>query len=301
MIWLPPSAAQGFAGEDTTAYRVASADDGWIERFGETALLSLKHPEEQGALVPELDAWAAEAGLSLPRIYLRRLVRQPREKDTPALLRGDAGISEVVRENGLSYEVNFTTGYSAGLFCDQRANRKYLRSLAPARVLNTFAYTCAFSVAAAAAGAETVSIDLSKSSLARGRRNFELNGLDLSTHRFLADDVLDVLPRLERRGEKFDLIVLDPPTFGRSGPKRAFRAERDFEELIALACACATKNASILLSTNCSSLNAHALRKMASRVTRGRAAFHEEPAQPDVPARHAASTVWMRLEKKKHP
>jgi len=294
-LWLPPSDVAGFTDRGTNAHRILSGEHHWIERFGTTAVISAKDEAESDELLAGLDSWQEEAGISLDRVYLRVLVRQPRENDLPTLLRGDAGAStkEVVQESGLSYEVDFASSYSVGLFCDQRFNRLHLRSLQPKRVLNTFAYTCAFSVAAAMEGAETLSVDLSKSSLNRGRRNFELNDLDLSSHRFIADDVLAVLPRLAARGDLYDAIILDPPTFGRSSAKRAFRAERDYEDLIEAALACAAPKASILLSTNCTSLSVFKLRSMASRVARGKADFHREPAQEDFPERHGSATIWM--------
>lgn len=293
--WLPPSAVADLTESGTTAHRVLSGDDHWIERFGATALISAKDEAESDELLAGLDSWQDEAGISLERIYLRVLVRQPRENDLPTLLRGEAGAStkETVQESGLSYEVDFASSYSVGLFCDQRFNRLHLRSLHPKRVLNTFAYTCAFSVVAAMEGAETLSVDLSKSSLNRGKRNFELNGLDPSAHRFIADDVLAVLPRLAARGDLYDAIILDPPTFGRSSAKRAFRAERDYEDLIEAALACAAPRASILLSTNCTSLSVFKLRSMASRVAKGKADFHREPAQEDFPEQHGSATIWM--------
>jgi 23S rRNA (cytosine1962-C5)-methyltransferase len=295
-VWLEPDELTALTEAGTTAHRLFSGDDAWIERFGGTAMVSVKDRAAAEDLLADLADWEARAGLVHERVFLRVLVRQPREKDQPALLRGDpaAPATEIVRESGLAYEVDFAAGYSVGLFCDQRHNRLRLRALAPRRVLNTFAYTCAFSVAAAHEGAETLSIDLSKSSLQRGRRNFTLNALDPAAHRFLADDVLDVLPRLAARGELFDAVILDPPTFGRSSPKKSFRAERDYEDLIAAALAVAAPRAHLLLSTNCSSLDAERLRRMAGRVTGGRATFHREPNQPDIPERHAASTVWLQ-------
>lgn len=296
MTWLDPELVPGLEENGTFAHRVLSDEHCWIERFGGTAMISVKDRAAADALLPELDEWSFAAGLAFDRIFLRMLVRQPRENDQPLLLRGDPSVppKETVRESGLLYEVDFASGYSVGLFCDQRGNRLHLRKLAPRRVLNTFAYTCAFSVAAAVAGAETLSVDLSKSSLNRGKRNFDLNGLDPAAHRFIADDVLAVLPRLAARGEKYDAIILDPPTFGRSSPKRSFRAERDYEDLIAAALACAAPGASILLSTNCSSLHAGKLRSMAARVSRGKADFHCAPALPDFPDGHGSSTLWMR-------
>lgn len=301
MKWLDPILASGLEAEGTNAYRIASGRDAWIELFGSTVVISAKDRAQGEALVGELDAWITQTGLAIERIYLRQLVRQPRETDQLHLFRGDPErpTSEIVQEDGLRYEVDFAIGYSTGLFCDQRTNRRFLRSLSPQRVLNTFSYTCAFSVAAASCGAETVNIDLSKSSLSRGRRNFELNGLDSKGHRFLVGDVLATLPRLARNETKpFDLIILDPPTFGRSGSRKAFRAAHDFEDLIALALTCATPEAHLLLSTNCSTLRAEKLRSMAARVARGKMTFHQEPPQPDFPPGHGSETLWMQRGKR---
>ena len=80
-----------------------------------------------------------------------------------------------VQEGGLRLGLDFAAGYSAGLFIDQRANRARVHDLKPKRLLNTFAYTCSFSVVAARAGAETVSVDLSRRSLTRGEDNFRRN------------------------------------------------------------------------------------------------------------------------------
>ena len=160
-----------------------------------------------------------------------------------------------VSEAGVRYGLDFAGGYSAGLFIDQRANRARLRALKPKRLLNTFAYTCSFSVVAALGGAETVSVDLSRRSLTRGEENFQRNGLDPKAgHRFIADDVLAVLPRLARRGEKFDAIILDPPTFSRNQAGAAFQVQRDFDRLVALALEVAAPGAKILLSVNHSAM-----------------------------------------------
>jgi 23S rRNA (cytosine1962-C5)-methyltransferase len=154
------------------------------------------------------------------------------------------------------------------------------------------------SVAAASVGANTVSVDLSKKSLARGRENFALNSLATNDHRFLADDVLAVLPRLARKGEKFDMIILDPPTFSRSHRGRAFQVERDFEDLLLEALEVVERNGHILLSTNCSTLREASLKTMARyclKVKRRTADFHRAPALPDFPPGTGASTIWMRL------
>jgi 23S rRNA (cytosine1962-C5)-methyltransferase len=195
--------------------------------------------------------------------------------------------------------VDFAAGYSSGLFIDQRANRAYLRARRVKRLLNTFAYTCAFSVAAAAADAETVSIDLTKKSLERGRANFAVNRLDSARHRFIADDVLEVLPRLARRGELFDAIILDPPTFSRGNKGRRFRVEDDLEPLLASALEVAAPRAHVLVSTNCTRLDGRALEQIARsalKITRRAADFHREPELPDIPKEFAARALWLRLK-----
>jgi 23S rRNA (cytosine1962-C5)-methyltransferase len=210
----------------------------------------------------------------------------------------DTNVQSTALERTLCYAIDFSAGYSVGLFIDQRENRRFVRDLAPATLLNCFAYTCSFSVAAATVGAKTVSVDLSKKSLSRGRENFALNSLPTTDHRFLSDDVMEVLPRLARKGEKFDAIILDPPTFSRSHRGKAFQVEQDFETLLLAALEVAERNAQILLSTNCSTLGERALEVMGRfclKATRRAGDFHREPPLPDFPPEVGAATVWLRL------
>ncbi len=284
----------------TTAHRLYSSPDAWLERFGEDALISYQHPAARDAVIAELPAFSEEHGLRWRRIFGKNLPRQNDERAAPVLLRGDAGapVETVVEEDGMKFALDFGAGYSAGLFIDQRANRAHLRRVPARRVLNTFGYTCSFSVAAALAGAETTSIDLSKKSIDRGRENFALNQLDAARHRFYADDVLEMLPRLARKGEKFDAIVLDPPTFSRGNKGRKFQVEHDMEELLIAALEVAAPRARVLLSTNCTRMNRAALEAVAKhclKMIRQTASFHHEPPLPDVPAEFAAQTLWLTL------
>lgn len=294
MIWTPPEYVAALEGEGTTVCRIASAEALRIERFGPGVIISHREREVRPDLIERIDAWAARAGIALDRIYERQLVIGPGETDKPRPLRGGELDSVLtVQELGLHYEVDFLAGYSCGLFIDQRHNRKYLLSLRPRRVLNTFSYTCAFSIAAASIGAETLSVDLAKVALSRGRRNLELNGIAPEGHRFIADDVLDVLPRLVRRGEKYDAIILDPPTFARGAKGRPFRVERDMEKLLSLALEVGTPGGWILLSTNASELQLRDLRSMARR--QGCDRFHEEPLPEDLSHGPVSMTVWVRI------
>lgn len=264
-------------------------------------MLSYKSDAVRDSILEGLDAWSATTGFTPRRMFGKFLPKQNEERIAPVLLRGDAAESmiTVVEENGVKYTIDFEAGYSAGLFLDQRANRAFVRRLAPKRLLNTFAYTCSFSVVAALSGAETVSVDLSKKSLDRGRENFGLNGLDDSQHRFIADDVLEVLPRLGRRGDKFDCIILDPPTFSRGNKGRRFQVEEGMEQLVTAALELAAPHAQILLSTNCTKLDRRTLEQIARycmKLARLSGSFHTEPDLPDIPPQLSAQTLWLSLK-----
>jgi len=198
-------------------------------RFGSDVLLSFKKecwPANGCWKSSKLGDWV---DVHVRRVFARFIPRESERREPPALVVGDPGesLQTVATERYLRFGLDFGTGYSPGLFLDQRENRRYVRHIAPRRLLNCFAYTCSFSVCAACNGASTVNIDLSKKSLTRGRENFALNNLSTVDHRFIADDVQSVLPRLARRGEKIRCDHPRPPDFftlsGRkqvSGPTR---------------------------------------------------------------------------------
>ncbi|HTT71666.1 MAG TPA: class I SAM-dependent rRNA methyltransferase [Anaeromyxobacteraceae bacterium] len=124
-----------------------------------------------------------------------------------------------IEEHGLRLLVDVRRGQKTGTFLDQRENRRRVRELAEGRreVLNCFAYTGGFSVAAALGGARRVlSVDLDREALALAEKNFRENGLDPAAHGFLAEDAFDLLGRQKREGRRYDLVVLDPPAFAKS-------------------------------------------------------------------------------------
>jgi len=298
--WISPELFAAFEAGQTTAHRLFTSPNVWVERLGRDVLISFKTDAARDAALSGLREWEARTGFSSERVFSRFLPRQNAERVAPVLMEGDpdASLHTVVTEKGVRYGIDFGAGYSAGLFIDQRANRAFVRQRAPKRLLNTFAYTCSFSVVAALAGAQTVSVDLSKKSLDRGRENFALNGLALEGHHFLADDVLDVLPRLERRGEKFNLIILDPPTFSRGNRGRRWQVEEQIEDLLSAALELAETGASILISTNCTKLDRRTLERTARfalKTARRGGDFHSEPPLPDFPPEEGAQTLWLHL------
>ena len=298
--WIDLALLRSFAAEGTDAHRLCTADDGWVERFGRDILISYKDVAARERLTLQLYLWQKSVDFDFLRIFARFLPKKNEERGKPHLSFGDkdANLETIALERTLKFAIDFNAGYSVGFFIDQRENRHVLRRTPSKRLLNCFAYTCSFSVAAASAGAQTVNVDLSKKSLARGRENFALNSLPTNDHKFIADDVLTVLPRLARKGEKFDLIILDPPTFSRSPRGRIFHVEKDFEDLLTLALDLAERDGRILLSTNCSGLNEKGLEVMARyclKLTRRAGKIHRPPRPPDFPPGSAASTIWLSL------
>ena len=172
------------------------------------------------------------------------LVDTRRDDLAPALpVRGTPTLTAEIeiREEGVPYRVRLGDGLSTGIFLDQRPNRRLVRELSSsAHVLNLFSYTCAFSVAAALGGAaRTVSVDASVLALERGRSNFEAAGVALGSgptaaHSFVAEDVFAWLARAATKKERFDVVIVDPPSYS-STKKRRFVAESDYDDLVAMA------------------------------------------------------------------
>jgi 23S rRNA (cytosine1962-C5)-methyltransferase len=298
--WIDPGLLRDFQSEGTDAHRLCTIEDGWVERFGNDVLISFKRVLARERLLEELQSWSDSVGFPVRRVFARLIPTKNERREPPALVVGDPSesLQTVATEWYLKFSIDFGIGYSPGLFLDQRENRRYVRHIAPKRLLNCFAYTCSFSVYAACNGASTLNIDLSKKYLARGRENFALNNLSAIDQRFIADDVRSVLPRLARRGEKFDTIILDPPTFSRSPEGKTFQIQYDFKNLLISGLAVAERDAHVLVSTNCSALGVRALEVMARyclKETRRAATLHRPLPLPDFPPRTGASSIWLEL------
>jgi 23S rRNA (cytosine1962-C5)-methyltransferase len=298
--WIDASLFRDFQAEGTDAHRLCTMEDGWVERFGGDILISFKRVLIREQLIQELKEWANDIPFKFGRIFARFVPRKSEQRDPPRLICGNPAenLQTIATERRLKFGIDFGAGFSVGLFPDQRENRSFVRQLAPKSLLNCFAYTCSFSVSAANVGATTLNIDLSKKSLARGRENFSLNSLSTTAHRFIADDVMAVLPRLARKGEKFDVVILDPPTFSRSPGGKTFHVENDFEKLLVDSLELTERNSHVLVSTNCSTLREHALEVMARyglKVARRAGTFHRSPPLPDFPPGTGASSIWLTL------
>lgn len=216
----------------------------WIDNFDGHWLVQTakdKFPEALREAVPDLAR----------SLWWKR--REKAVRGTPEYIAGERLAAPVtVVERGLRLSVDFFAGYSQGIFLDQRENRARVRDWARPgeRVLNCFAYTGAFSVAAALGGAVTTSLDLSRPYLEWGKLNFEANGLDPAAHFFCKGDVFEWLAAFHRQDRRFHGVILDPPTFSRNDKGKSFSAEKDYADLVALACGVLEEEAWMLCSGN---------------------------------------------------
>ncbi len=157
-----------------------------------------------------------------------------------ALLAGAPPPGEIIiAENGLRFAVDVLRGQKTGFFLDQRDNRATVAGWSQGRrVLNLFSYTGGFSLYAARGGArKVVSVDSAPAAMATAQRNFALNGIDASAHDFIVADVFDLLQRWHGEGRRFDLIIVDPPSFARAKSQTP-QALRAYRRLNALAMRC---------------------------------------------------------------
>ncbi|HZU81442.1 MAG TPA: class I SAM-dependent methyltransferase [Polyangiaceae bacterium] len=213
----------------------------------------------------------------------------------PLPVRGVAAPAELaVVEEGMPLLVRLGDGLSTGLFLDQRSNRRRLRAAAAGKsVANLFAYTCAFTVAAARGGARrTVSVDASAAALERGRENLERAGIALGdAHALVASDAFVWLERAARRGDSYDVVVLDPPSYSTTKRSR-FVADHDYARLAASAMAVLAPAGNLLACTNHRGISRARFRRMLFDAARaaGREVrqVKDLPMPPDFPVAAAA-------------
>lgn len=158
-----------------------------------------------------------------------------------------------VLEYGVKFRINLHDYLDTGLFLDHRETRQIAAKLSEGkRVLNLFAYTCSFSVHAAAKGAAfTKSVDLSNTYTNWGRENFLLNNLSLQGNRIVRGDCLPFLDEEIRSNGKYGLIIIDPPTISRSKKmEQMFDVQVDYRALIEKSLRLLTPDGTILFSTN---------------------------------------------------
>ncbi len=242
---------------DTDAYLwIDRHHDGFapvrVERLGDVAL-ALNY-DDSAAPLPDawLDAWAS----MVPGGTVFEQRRPRGGGGGPARrLRGGHAPRFTVRELGCRYLIDLeASATSSGLFLDQRETRRRLlgMDLAGRSVLNVFAHTGSLSVVAARAGAETLTLDLSKRYLDWARDNLAANDLDPTDHDFVYGDALEWMARFVKKGRTFDVVVIDPPSSSTSGSRggRRWVAERDLHVLVERGARLTAEGGTLFVSTN---------------------------------------------------
>jgi len=286
---------------DTDAYRLLNrAGDGFpglaVDRYADV-LVAHRYGQGASDAPPRalLEALAERVGARTVYVKARPvqasvLDEEARRAHAPtAPLLGPPVEQVEVRENGLRFLVRPGAGLNVGLFLDMRSVRAAVRAAAAGKtVLNCFAYTCAFGVAALAGGAARVlNLDVSRRYLDWGRENTALNGYAAPLTDFVKGDVFDWLERLARRGQRFDMLILDPPSYSTTRTTR-FSVERDTAALVARAARVVQPGGWLIACTNCEQLG---LRGFTARVRQGLAGHaaqlvrtEHEPAEDFPPA-----------------
>lgn len=201
---------------------------GWehinIDWYPPLALITL-YAEAADGLLDELSGWLQQECAAQSVVVQHRC----RAGAPFTLLAGEMPQQMPVSEDGLQYWLYLNRSQNTGLFLDMANGRRWVQQhSAGRRVLNLFAYTCAFSVAAIAGGAErVVNVDMSRAALANGRENHRLNEQDLGRVVFEGVDIFRSFGRLKKHGP-YDLLISDPPTF----QKGSVDIRRDYPKLL---------------------------------------------------------------------
>ena len=273
----------------TNTFRVADGSP-WpgvfVDSLAGRFLVSLRDVELPADLRRELEASGRDS-------FIKHLAKGDKAAPAPLLPPTQPTRFEA-QECGVRFILDMQSGYSQGLFIDQRDNRAAVRRLCRPgdTVLNLFAYTGAFSVCAALAGASTTTLDLAQPCLHWCRENMAANGLDPSQHFFCKGDALHWLTRFAHQGRRFRGIVLDPPTFSRDDKGRIWRAERDYGDLVARAAACLEPGGWMLCTTNCRKLSPAAFRSLVSAGAPG-ARLRAEPMPFDFDGEPYLKTLFV--------
>ncbi|GGI70766.1 class I SAM-dependent rRNA methyltransferase [Deinococcus wulumuqiensis] len=292
----------------TTFYRavhITETGGVWaLDVAGDAGVLSLYAelgPEAEHALAAQCGEGAGLAGVYLKRRppEARHLANVARERlSPPDPVWGAARPEVTVLEEGVPFLIRPGADLSLGLFSDARPARRWVREhSAGGRVLNTFAYTCGFGLSAALGGAQTVkNVDLSRKVLGWGQANYALSGLAAPDPDFLYGDVFGWLERLRKRGDLFDLVVLDPPGFARS-KAGTWRADKDYGRLFAQACGVTAPDGRVLALLNHAGVSAGGLTRLIEHGLdtagrRGRLSAALGPGRDYPGAAHLKVQVW---------
>jgi len=252
-----------FSSRGTDCYRIFNRNFAnlplLIDRYGNYMHLTLlEGPEELELSEDELKKLAG--ALYCPRERLIVKERQSLKDHEQYTALGESQEKIIVSENDLKFQINLTDYIDTGLFLDHRLTRQMVREECfDLSVLNLFSYTGSFSVYAASGGAKRITtVDLSATYLEQAKENFRLNSFLPGAFEFIQADVFKFLKEAAQKKERWDLIILDPPTFSNSRKMdRTLKIQQDYKELIE-GCANVLKGGGkILFSNNQSDFRFH--------------------------------------------
>jgi 23S rRNA (cytosine1962-C5)-methyltransferase len=219
-----------FADGATTAYRVVHGEGDRlpglvIDRYGTVGVVRPDGETPWTFFEPHTRLLAEKLGkLGITSVVLRDTRKGVSEGSRITLLSGEPAPERIeILEHGMHMEVDLARGQKTGAFLDQRENRRRVRGWAAGRrVLNLFSYAGGFSVAAALGGAtEITSVDIAHEAHKTAQRSFALNGISARQHPFVTSDVFLFLEGAKKRGETWDLVICDPPSFASSEKQKA--------------------------------------------------------------------------------
>lgn len=300
----------------TTVFRLANdAGDGApgvrLDRYGDFAVLELSNT---ASLNRRTELVNAVSRMGAHGVYVKCRVRADLRGSAVERLapsHPDAGEAApsvfAVKENDLHFEVSLGDGWDTGLYVDQRGNRqRVLNSASGKRVLNLFCYTGSFTVAAAVGGAaSTTSVDISSRALDRAQRNLVLNGIaPSSVHRLLRADATQFMRRAAIRGDRYDLIIVDPPSFATTGKKKTFSLASDWNVLIESVLLLLAPNGQCLFVTHEVPSRArrlrHRVREACQQAGRTPKRLQEVPSGSDCPdapeGPFPSRSVWLEVD-----
>jgi 23S rRNA (cytosine1962-C5)-methyltransferase len=219
----------------------------WMQGVVLVSLFKQPQDNELAALTAQLQELTSTAQWQQSQAHTLLLQHRYLPQSTTEWLQGESIDEWVITESGLRYKVDFGKKQNSGLFLDMRYGRDWVRAQARGkRILNLFAYTCGFSVAAIAGGADhVVNLDMARAALNRGRENHHLNGHDLSRVSFLGHDLFKSWSKVTRMGP-YDLIIIDPPSF----QKGSFMLDKDYQRVLRRLPELLDENGSVLACMN---------------------------------------------------
>lgn len=219
----------------------------WMQGVVLVSLFKQPQDHELAALIAQLQELTATAQWQQSQAHTLLLQHRYLPRSATEWLLGEPIDEWVITESGLRYKVDFGKKQNSGLFLDMRYGRDWVRAQAQGkRILNLFAYTCGFSVAAIAGGADhVVNLDMARAALNRGRENHHLNGHDLSRVSFLGHDLFKSWAKVTRMGP-YDLIIIDPPSF----QKGSFMLDKDYQRVLRRLPELLDENGSVLACMN---------------------------------------------------